>query len=447
MPQVSLWQIIELLSNLADSFLLLCLVTSSLSMKYEGRWQWPIYTLVFTGMCSLGNLYCSSLIQLYLLLSILLFIFTIFFTEGPLATKIFWTVFTPFLFFGVDMLNCDIALRILQDVPSTIIYEQGPIRLFLMIITRSVLAVIVFWLRKKQLLISSTPSQSILLLLCPIFSWVALMMLAHLFAKDHVSDNYLLFTTLLFCAINAVYIYLFISLKNRDRTIRENALIIQRMNSERRHFNTLREYSSNIEKWEHDANKHLRAIQDLAQNANDISVINYVNAINGHLYKRPVPVDTGNLLFDSLLGDYANEAISKGIHVSLEIQVPVLLEEISVDLCSIVGNLWENAIEGCERVSNEKVAILFGSYVDYEHFIMEIQNTCDPEQISKTGSSKSGGFHGLGMKIIDGALNKNNGFSTFETSGNTFIAKVALPLKSVSDLSIDKNNIFYWESK
>ena len=345
------------------------------------------------------------------------------------------------------MLNCDIALRILQDVPSTIIYEQGPIRLFLMIITRSVLAVIVFWLRKKQLLISSTPSQSILLLLCPIFSWLALMMLAHLFAKDHVSDNYLLFTTLLFCAINAVYIYLFISLNYRDRIIRENALIIQRMNSERRHLRSLQEYSSNIEKWEHDAKKHLRAILDLAQDANDISVISYVKEISGLTNKRPVPVDTGNLLFDSLIGDYANEAVSKGIHVSLEIQVPVLNEDVSVDLCSVVGNLWENAIESCERVSNEKTSIVFTSYVDHGHFIMELQNSCSPELISKNGSSKTDGIHGLGIKIIEGILKKNNGFSTFEASGSTFVAKVALPIKATADPSIDKNNLFYWESK
>ena len=57
MSQPLLWQIVEFLSNFVDSFLLLCLVTSSLSMKYEGKWQWAIYTLVFTGMCSLGNLY------------------------------------------------------------------------------------------------------------------------------------------------------------------------------------------------------------------------------------------------------------------------------------------------------------------------------------------------------------------------------------------------------
>ena len=447
MTQTLLWQIIELMSNFVDSFLLLRLVTSSLSMKYEGKWRWIVYTLIFTGMCSLGNIYFTSLVQLYILLSILLLIFTVFLTDGSLATKIFWTVFTPILFFGVDMLNCDIALRILKDVPSTIIYEQGPVRLFLMIITRSILALIVFWLRKKQLLISYPALQSLLLLLCPIFSWIALMMLARLFAKDHVSANYLLFTTFLFCAINAVYIYLFISLNNRDRIIRENALIIQRMNSERRHLRSLQEYSSNIEKREHYAKKHFRAILDLAQDANDISVISYVKEISGLTNKRPVPVDTGNLLFDSLIGDYANEAVSKGIHVSLEIQVPVLNEDVSVDLCSVVGNLWENAIEGCERVSNEKTSIVFTSYVDHGHFIMELQNSCSPELISKNGSSKTDGIHGLGIKIIEGILEKNNGFSTFETSGSTFVAKVALPLKATADPSIDKNNLFYWESK
>ena len=78
---------------------------------------------------------------------------------------------------------------------------------------------------------------------------------------------------------------------------------------------------------------------------------------------------------------------------------------------------------------------------------MELQNSCSPELISKNGSSKTDGIHGLGIKIIEGILEKNNGFSTFETSGSTFVAKVALPLKATADPSIDKNNLFYWESK
>lgn len=106
MTQTLLWQIIELMSNFVDSFLLLRLVTSSLSMKYEGKWRWIVYTLIFTGMCSLGNIYFTSLVQLYILLSILLLIFTVFLTDGSLATKIFWTVFTPILF---SELTCSTA--------------------------------------------------------------------------------------------------------------------------------------------------------------------------------------------------------------------------------------------------------------------------------------------------------------------------------------------------
>ena len=440
------WTIIELASNFIDSYLLLRLVTSSLQMKRNTRWLWLIYTLVFTGLCSVANYYCTSLVQLFLVLTVSLLLFTLFFTNGSLATKVFWTLFTPILFFGVDMLNCDIALRLLPDVPSEIIYQQGSIRLFLMVVTRAALSVIVFWLQKKRLLISSPLSLTIPLLLCPTLSWLSLVLLTNLFAKDHISDNYLLLATFLLCAINAVYIYLFISLNKRDETIRESSLMVQRIESEKKHLTSLQEYSSNLEKWKHDANKHYRAIHDLAQKSNDVAVMNYVNKISDNVIQRPVPIDTDNTLFDSLIGDYTIEALSKGISVSLELQVPTLKEDFSVDLCSIVGNMWENAIEGCERSAKDQKHIYFSTYQNHYQFIMRMKNTFDPETLNLKASSKKDAGHGLGLKIIDSVLESNSGFSSIDTSEDYFVFQAAVPVEIVIDASVQKCNLFYWES-
>ena len=441
------WTTIELIGNFVDSYLLLRLVTSSLQMKWNKRRLWLVYTFIFACLCSVANFFCTSLVQLYIVLTVSLLLFTSFFTSGTYATKLFWTFFTPILFFGVDMLNCDIALRLMPGVPSDIIYQQGSIRLFLMIVTRASLSVIVLWLQKKRLLISSPLSLTFSLLLCPVLSWISLMLLTSLFAKDHISDNYLLLATFLLCSINAVYIYLFLSLRNRDEALRENSLLVQRMESERKHLTSLQEYSSNLEKWKHDAKKHYRAILDLAQKTDDVAVISYVSKISDNIIQLPVPVNTNNTLFDSLVGDYAKEALSKGIAVSLELQVPILKEDFSVDLCSIVGNMWENAIEGCERSSKEQRHIYFSTYQDDFHFIMKMRNTFDSENVNLKGSSKKGPGHGLGLKIIDSVLDSNFGFSSINISEEFYVFQAAVPIETVTDASVERCNLFYWESK
>jgi len=174
--------------------------------------------------------------------------------------------------------------------------------------------------------------------------------------------------------------------------------------------------------------------------------MNYVNKISDNVIQRPVPIDTGNTLFDSLIGDYTIEALSKGISVSLELQVPTLKEDFSVDLCSIVGNMWENAIEGCERSAKDQKHIYFSTYQNHYQFIMRMKNTFDPETLNLKASSKKDPGHGLGLKIIDSVLESNSGFSSIDISEDYFVFQAAVPVEIVIDASAQKCNLFYWES-
>ena len=177
-----LWNIWELTVNVIDCTLILLLLTSSLKMKREGKLWWVISLVVLVVICTLTNIYCN-IVQTILVLTMALLLFTILFTTGSMQMKLFWAIFTQIIFFGVDILNNSWELLFLKGVDTSTITNPSSLRLFNMIVTRSILIVIVFWLRRRKLLFSSFSTiQSIALLLCPLLSWASILSIAKIHA-------------------------------------------------------------------------------------------------------------------------------------------------------------------------------------------------------------------------------------------------------------------------
>ena len=440
----SLWSIIEISINVLDSFLILLLITSSLPMKIQAKLVWIGSTVVLAIICSIANKYCTSIFQMLLVLTMSLYAFTFFFTDGSITTKIFWTIFTQIIFFGNDMIQSSLVLKILHDVPSDIIYQPGAVRLYLMVITRATLIVLIFSLRKKHILFYSSRKQTLMLLLCPILSWISLLLLTNLFAKNQLYDSYVIISTILICAINAVYVYLFVNLKIRDDTINENNLIIQRLETDRRLYESVKLYNAHLAEWKHDINKHLQAILGLLKNNNSTQAIDYITKVENDLFTTPQPVNTNNPLFDSLVGGYCGKGTSLGIQISLELMVPPLDFIDELDMCSIVGNIWENAIKGCLDSDCEPKQIRFKTDISHNHFMLEMTNSYSSSSANIPNKSES--RHGLGLKIIEKILEKNDGFYTITTSDCLFSIYIAIPFKHDDSNSPNKVNAFFWKN-
>ena len=231
---ISAWSILEITVDLFDSFMILLLISSLLKLRHENIILWIINTIALAALCEIGNRICSTLVQFILFLSLILSLFIVFCTRGPASTKVLCIILTQLIFFGVDMLYTSIILRILSGLSSDIIYQPGPVRLFNMIASRLLIAVIVLFIRKRKTLFSDFKVQGVLLIVCLSLSFSSLLLLAYLFAKGHVFDSYMIVSTLLLCLINALYISLYFALKERDSRLRDDSLVIQKLESDQK---------------------------------------------------------------------------------------------------------------------------------------------------------------------------------------------------------------------
>lgn len=103
----------------------------------------------------------------------------------------------------------------------------------------------------------------------------------------------------------------------------------------------------------HDINNHLKTLSALIDSGKFSNATNYIATITDDLEKTHNILSSGNIPIDCIL---SNKKIlfaqAQNIKVEYSIHLPVEFPLDSVDTCSLLGNLMDNAIEACNKISN-----------------------------------------------------------------------------------------------
>lgn len=141
---------------------------------------------------------------------------------------------------------------------------------------------------------------------------------------------------------------------------------------------------------------------------------------------------SNNLMIDYLVMSFSGKAEAQGISLQTDIAI---LPELSVsdsDLCSLLNNVLQNALEACLRIPDPGMRwIRLEIHADENKVFFTCINSCDGYFVQDSGrylTTKSDGTsHGYGMSIIQGLCSRNGGAMATEVNGNRFTVKVALP--------------------
>lgn len=182
--------------------------------------------------------------------------------------------------------------------------------------------------------------------------------------------------------------------------------------------------------WRHDYHNHLQAIKAHIA-LNQISEVNdYLKALEADLDKVDTYIKSGNLMVDAILNSKISLGEKREIKVTCKAQVPENINITEVDLCVILGNLLDNAIEACEEIPKEKRFLRIYIMVLKNQLYISIQNSSkDLLNFNERNyiSSKRGN-HGLGMKRVKLLVDKYEGFLNLQNEAGIFASEITLPL-------------------
>ena len=147
---------------------------------------------------------------------------------------------------------------------------------------------------------------------------------------------------------------------------------------------------------------------------------------------------SNHLMIDYIVMSFSRKA--ERLQISLQTDIAVL-PELSIsdsDICSLLNNVLQNAIDACLRLKDaEKRWIRLEIRADENKVYFTCINSCDGYFIQHNGryltTKQDGASHGYGMSIIRSLCRHNGGAMASEINGNRFTIKVALPYHSANE--------------
>ncbi len=182
--------------------------------------------------------------------------------------------------------------------------------------------------------------------------------------------------------------------------------------------------------WRHDYHNHIQAMLALTDKPQQLRA--YLLKLNSDLTTVDTVIKTGNVMVDAILNSKLSLIQSRQINLHAKAVVPSDLRISEIDLCTVIGNLLDNAMEAClkqERDSERFVRVYIG--ILKKQLYISVQNSSG-QQIKKSGktyiSTKNSESHGFCLKLIDRIVAKYDFYINRQNEEGIFATEVLLPL-------------------
>lgn len=197
-----------------------------------------------------------------------------------------------------------------------------------------------------------------------------------------------------------------------------------------RQYDEIRAIYLDTRGWRHDYHNHLQVMKAELAAGQLAELSAYLDELEADLDRVDTYVKSGNLMVDAILNSKLSLTERDGVAVTCKARVPDALTVDDVDLCVILGNLLDNAIEACAALPADGRWLRVYVAARGSQLYASIQNSAveDPSFNQRNYISEKRGNHGLGMKRVAAVVEKYEGFLNLANEPGVFAAEVSLPL-------------------
>lgn len=186
----------------------------------------------------------------------------------------------------------------------------------------------------------------------------------------------------------------------------------------------------------HDFHKHLEILRQMADDNQSEEIVSYINNISGPLQEISCTVWTGDKTVDYIINSRQTKAGKCGIHMGMNIEYPYNTDIQSNDLCTILSNLLDNAIEAANRPELTGERFIFLTIRRLRNIlVIKLENSSIPPVYSPDGSLQTAkenhSLHGWGMRNIESAVDKYDGIVQTSYRDHIFRTTVTLSFDGV----------------
>lgn len=237
---------------------------------------------------------------------------------------------------------------------------------------------------------------------------------------------------LILLGLNIIVFNIYIQLSENLELQRKNAIYEKEFQLLERNMHEKESMMQEIRVKRHDLKHQMLNLLTLLQKGeyekleSDMKQMAELDSLNGLFV-----VNTQNSIIDSFVNNQYAVAKEKGIDFRVKTDVPAELPFAGEDLCVILGNALDNAIEACERGQVSKPWISIKLIYDGANLLMTLENSFDETirknkkgmQISRKANSQQ---HGIGTYSIQRVVQKYHGYYHVEVMEKEYHLEIIL---------------------
>lgn len=179
--------------------------------------------------------------------------------------------------------------------------------------------------------------------------------------------------------------------------------------------------------WRHDYRHHIQTMKVHMANNEYGEVESYLDMLDDDLTNVETVVRTGNRMADAILNSKLSLAAQKEIIVKAEAKIPVSLSVSELDLCIVIGNLLDNAIDACMELPSAERLIRLYMEMKGNYLYLALTNTAGGKKKRSLRTTKGEG-HGFGISRVDAIVKKYGGYVTRASEDGAFSTEILLPM-------------------
>lgn len=226
-------------------------------------------------------------------------------------------------------------------------------------------------------------------------------------------------------AIALIYIKNYIYLKEKEQ---KDQFMIETLKRQYLYYQDKQKDEERVKSIYHDMKNHLLVLEN-KENTEETRAM--AKKLREQIENYEEYTHTGNEFLDVIIKDKTRITKEKNIDFIVVIDFNNINSIEPLDISTIFGNALDNAIEGVEKLPEEKRVIFVKAGKVNDFLSIVIENNYNPEiKLENKKTTKKDTFlHGYGIQNIENAVEKYNGTCTIKKENEKFTLKILIPIK------------------
>lgn len=331
----------------------------------------------------------------------------------------------------IDLSTFTLMSKAFNTEYRILVNQSGSIRFITVIITKVIFllitAIIASFKKKYTILIKKL--ECIMISTTLLASSILLPIVRNIIYES--KKNYDAFLIIVLCLLVLIFVqyYTMIHISRKNISQQEISLMKKQMEMQEESIRDLEKKDDETAKIRHDMKNYVSCALNLAKSGETDKLIDYLQEVSDKRIKNISSiVETKRKVIGVVINSKLKEAEQNDIETHYTIMSE--MESIpDIDVGILLANLFDNAIEACERNKGHS-EIYLKMWCEAGYYCLELTNTVESNILADNPDlktvKKDSKLHGIGLRSIKDIVEKYNGMISFKQVSNRFSVYVSL---------------------